>query len=453
MGGPDRQTTPRTGLDDFVAGLLKYGTLGYLPPDVMSQLYPPVPGVGGQTQPPPGLGGGNQPGGDIQALLGGPMALPPVQGDAPAPPPPGYPPTGGFNYGFPPGYNPPPGYGTGTATPQQPSNTVPGGAMPFDIGQFIQGRLSIPQYGGQFTAPTNALQNTAAAGAGSALSSFFGQQAPQPGRPFQPPSIQPPIMGGNAWSPPAAGMMSAFGMPPQAQPQPQPPGGNFTGPGAGVTMGSDIISQLFGRGTQTSQTPERSLLDMLGMQGPQANLAAAFQALDAQRRTGLAQDTRDLREQFSFSGNRFGTDLANAIGQRQSQSEQNFLAQAAPLAAQVAPQSFGQQVSALGTAGQLGQGAGQQSLEALLGLPGAFSQTSLLPGQVAGQGFNLGEQLRSIMQGDTAAKQAEFTRTQGALFPTLLQYAAGAPQIYTPGIGQQLLGTGAGLGGAALGAK
>lgn len=428
MGGPERQTTPRTGLDDFVAGLLKYGTLGYLPPDVLNQLLAPVPGTpGGGGQ--PGEGGGGQP--DIgnpdwhfnPMLAGGTPGggLPGLQASAAAP--------GGIGLGG------------------QPNAPIPSGAVPFDIGQFLQGRLSVPQYGGLFTAPTNQLQTNAAGGAGSALAAFFGQSPTQtggrsgyPGLPNIPPGPLPPGMslaalasgGGGGGYPPAVG------------------GG---GTPAGIGTGNDIISALLGRGQQGGGSIERSLLGILGAQGPQANLAQAFAALDAQRRTGLAQDTRDLREQFSFGGNRFSSDLANAIGARQSTSEQNFLAQAAPLAAQLAPQLFSAQTQALGTAGQLGLGSNQQSLEALLGLPQAFSTTSMLPGQVAGQGFNLGEQLRQIMQGDVAGRQAEFTRTQGALFPTLLQYAAGAPQIYTPGIGQQLLGAGTTLGASALGAK
>ena len=52
--GPTQVTTPRTGLDDFVAGLLKYGTLGFLPPQVLQQLLGPVPGT-------PDGGGGNIP--------------------------------------------------------------------------------------------------------------------------------------------------------------------------------------------------------------------------------------------------------------------------------------------------------------------------------------------------------------------------------------------------------
>lgn len=419
MGGPQRQTTPRTGLDDFVAGLLKYGTLGYLPPDVLNQLFPPTPGT-------PGAGGGGHPTFDFLGG-GGPSIQPPIPGmsaDVVG--------GGGNNWNYNPGGNGLPGGGGGGGVggfdpgslPLSGGNAPPAGSVPFDIGKFIQGRLSIPQYGGPFTAPVNALQSGALGGAGSSLASFFGPRSTTSGYPF----ASPPIGGGGG-------------------------GGGFPNvtTGAGIGTGNDIISQLLGRGIQTSQTPERSILDILGIQGPQANLASAFSALDAQRRTGLAQDVNNLREQFSFTGNRFGSDLANAIGQRQSASEQNYLANVAPLAAQLAPQMFGQQVSALGTAGQLGGEAGNQSLQALLGLPGAFSTTSMLPGQVAGQGFNLGEQLRQIMQGDTSARQAEFTRTQGGLFPTLLQYAAGAPQIYTPGIGQQALGAGAGV--AALGAK
>lgn len=423
MGGPERQTTPRTGLDDFVAGLLRYGTLGYLPPNVLSQLFPPVPGTPGQPPARPGnpvfppggyqpphtdelstlvsmLTGGGAPGGpSIQPAIQPPYAEPaggqPAY-DQPAPnQPPGYPPS---QPGFPPNYPPViPGVPGGVPAP---GNTPPPGSVPFDIGQFIQGRLSVPQYGGPFTAPANPLQTMAAGGVGQSLASFFN---------------------------------------PASQ----------TGAGAG----SQILQSLLNRGNQSSQTPERSILDMLGAIGPQADLNSAFSALDTQRRTGLGKDIRDLREQFSFSGNRFGSDLANAIATRQTDSENNFLAQTAPLAANLAPQLFGQRVSALGTAGQLGQGAGDQSLQALLGLPGAYSTTSAVPGQVANQGFNIGEQLRQILQGDIGAKQAEFTRTQGGLFPTLLQYAAGAPNIYTPGIGQQLLGAGTTVGASALGAK
>lgn len=746
MGGPDRQTTPRTGLDDFVAGLLKYGTLGYLPQSVLSQFYPPVPGAGSSGPLPPGLGGpGSEPlipfqpsgspminsmapGGGIDQLLASPQAAP----DATAAP---------VQRKFYPPLPPPP-------PPSQPGGGggPPTGSVPFDIGQFITGQLSLPQYGGQMTAGPNQLQLGAGQAAQGALQSPFLSpgygvstlaqlfNAAQPrGSQQLDPALMSLLGGGGFANQPGSDILQQLGLgggpgsqylatAAQGSAAQGSPLQQFLGNAAApaqqslMSLGSfnpalqgigQLIQQLQSPGAaQTSPlsqflggaaSPERAQLSQLGQTNPVAqlmqqlsqfgqanpaaqasqflqqqagasgnesqagsalssllggqtgaeqqaqgllgglaggqNLSSLFSAIDAARQQGLSRDVGNIREQFSAGGAGLSTGLAREIANRQQQSERDYLSQIGQLGlsalptqvsaaqalgglggqqgarqlgaaqalgglggqtaqrqvdigqllgqlglggassqqsalsnagqlglgglqgqlaalqaggqlglgggqlglgaaqgitqAQLADLSrqtdisqligqlgiggYGQQAGVIGNAGQLALGGqqagigaaqgltqaniadlarrgdiggilqnlglqsgttlGQQgisqasllsqilqgnqatSLSALQSLPGATQTFSQIPGQVAGQAANIGDMLRQIQQQGLTAQQAEYQRTAGALFPSILQYAAGAPQIYTPGIGQQLLGAGAGLGGAALGAK
>jgi hypothetical protein len=279
----------------------------------------------------------------------------------------------------------------------QPPTDMPGGAATTagggGLGRFLQDILGIPQYGGQMTAGPNTLQRQGLNLAGQGLSSF---------------------------SP---------------------------------NTGQNIIQQLLGLaggggpGADFLRTAGTGLTN-LGMTGATPDVASIFQALDNQRRAGLERDVGDIREQFSFGGNRLSSDLMRAISGRQAESEASFLGEGSRVAAQLAPALFQGKVGALSGAGDIGNLLNQLSLGASSSLPGAFQTTSLLPGAVAGQGFNIGEQGRAIEQGGLDRMMQEFLRTQMGLLQPALGYAAGAPLISSPGAGSQVLGAGAtALGG------
>lgn len=148
------------------------------------------------------------------------------------------------------------------------------------------------------------------------------------------------------------------------------------------------------------------------LSGNGADIGQVFQALDAQRRQALGTDIRDLREQYSGVGLRYGSDLSQAIATRQGQSEQNlnatmaqlipsllsssnqsqsiglnFLAQLPQLLTQVGGTTgnlnLGQQqntISSLGQAGNLGLGSSGLTLQ---GMQSAISSI------LQGQGLNL----------------------------------------------------------------
>lgn len=587
--GPERQTTPRTGLDDFVAGLLRYGTLGYLPQSTLSQLYPPVPGTPQTGVLPPGTGG---PGSEPLTPPGFPFGgggVPPGGGPMIGPTAPG---AGGGGGGLTRFLGPlanvqagaPPQAGNSLkdiinglinpgGTPGGASGGLPGGpgAVPFDLGQFIIGQLSLPQYGGQMTAGADPLQLQAAQASqaglgginpqlgGDVLSRLLGQANPQSQASNIPPQLQA-LLSGFANQPGASTLQALTG-------GGGPGGGYLDRAASGSAAATSPLTQFLGAGAGQQQ----DLLTRLGLSNPTAqasqflmgqtgpagaesqaqgilgglaggqDLSSLFSQIDAARQQGLSRDIGNIREQFSAGGAGLSTGLARSIADRQQQSERDYLSQIGQLGlgslqgrtgaaaalgglggqtaqrqvdigqilGQLGLGGAGAQAGALGAAGQLGlggqqigagaaqgitqaqladlsrtgdigqimqslglqagstlgqQGIGQAdllsrlfqgnqatSLSALQSIPGAYGSLLQAPQQAASSAASLGDMLRQIQQQGLSAQQAEYQRTAGALFPSILQYAAGAPQIYTPGIGQQLLGAGTTLGAAALG--
>lgn len=194
------------------------------------------------------------------------------------------------------------------------------------------------------------------------------------------------------------------------------------------------------------------------LSGNGADIGSIFQALDAQRRQSLGTDVRDLREQYSNAGLRYGTDLSNAIATRQGQSEQNlnasmaqlipsllsssnqsqsiglnFLSQLPSLLTQVGSTTgglnLGQQqntISSLGQAGNLGLGGSAQTLS---GLQSAI--TSIL----SGQGLNLDalKTAAGVGSSDLASRISALTGA-GSISNT---GASSAGQLGLQGQGQQ----------------
>lgn len=249
--------------------------------------------------------------------------------------------------------------------------------------------------------------------------------------------------------------------------------------GLNNVAGQDVIGQALSplhqaQGLLSSYSSLPAVQSLLN--GGGGDIGQIYQALDAQRRQSLGTDIRDLREQFSGQGLRYGTDLANAITTRQGQSEQNLNATVAQLIPQLLgsqtqsrsaglnflaqiPQlltsvggttgnlGLGQQqntISGLGTAGQLGLGASGQSLSGM---------QSAIQSILSGQGLNLdalkaasatgSSDLSSIVQ---ALSSAGSLQQGGAssLASLLLQ-----GQGQQAGILQSLLGTQVGAAGTA----
>lgn len=183
----------------------------------------------------------------------------------------------------------------------------------------------------------------------------------------------------------------------------------------GLDAQNQAVQQLLGSG---------AMQNLLGGGGADPN--AIYSALDAQRRTGLGRDVRDLREQFSFAGLRDSTDLQGAVAQRQAESEQGLMAQMAQIMPQLQAQQAQAQAAGLGAggalAGMLGQGgqaAGQLGLQqqqnvlsalqgaGQLGLSGAqLGQQAL--GQAGQLGLGAGQlqqqALQAAMQGSLGAR-------------------------------------------------
>lgn len=333
-----------------------------------------------------------------------------------------------------------------------PGQTPTGGAPPtnagpgqFRLGDFIQQMFSLPQYGGQMGAGLRPEQLAALGQAGGAAGQFFGSQ------------------GGTA---------------------------------------QQIISQLLGQG-QTgggfapaglenllSNLPGQDILRQIGMGGGpgggalqgiasgQGNLPEydqLFNAISSAQQGTFNRNLRDIREQYSSAGLRQGSDLANAFAQAGTENAQNIGSMLAQLGLQSAGAQSGARLGAAQELGRLGLGAGQalgqaglgggdilsqlfsgqqgRALSALQALPGAQATLAGLPMDIATRLFGLGEAARGVQDTNLQRMLAEFQRTQGALFPGIVNYASGAPIISSPGIGSQVLGAGASLGGAALGAK
>lgn len=182
-------------------------------------------------------------------------------------------------------------------------------------------------------------------------------------------------------------------------------------PTAGAT---DIIGSLM-------STPALSSLMSTGGFDP----ASIFASLDEQRRAGLARDERDIREQLGTSGLRFSTNLADMFQTGRRESEANMMGEIArlmPQYAQTQQAGMGQGINALL------QAAG------LLGSQGLSRQQNVLSG--LGQSGQLGlgagnaniNALVAAMQGQQAQTQGQ----QGAatdVVSQLIQQMTGAGQL------------------------
>lgn len=175
----------------------------------------------------------------------------------------------------------------------------------------------------------------------------------------------------------------------------------------------------------------------LGQYQAQGGLAQALAQL------GLAQrgQTGDILNQ---AGGLAGQDLTRlgSLGQFIQQNSADTSGNLANLSLQGGAQL-----------GNLFQGAQGQSLQAMLGLPGAYGDLSKLPLNLAQQGYSIGQQGQISDQAALDKQMQEYMRTFGGLFNMVGNYAAGAPVISQPGLGGQLLGAGTTLGAAALGGK
>ena len=369
------------------------------------------------------------------------------------------------------------------------------------------GGLSIPQFGGELTAAPNQLQ-TGGFGVAQQGQNAFGDTGLQNimqilggvtgqtgGMDFLPPELRaafglPAFGGGGGGVNLAAGAPGEVNVPEFTTSQFTLPGQTATrvGGGGGSGGGGDGLG---GEGDGTRFLPEfavapppgglggqpppignevagsgvgsigaaENILSGIGTSGS-PDFAALGQALRGQSDIGLDRTIRDLREQFSTAGLRFGSDIRNEVARAGNESTANLNAELARLGISAAESQgqlrlgAGQALGGLGL-GQTGQisdlfsgGAGRQQ-EANLALPGIFSGLSNLPTQVGGGGFALGEGFRGIQDTENVRRAQEFQRTEATLLPMLLNFFAGAPQITSPGIGQQLLG----FGGAAAGGK
>lgn len=333
--------------------------------------------------------------------------------------------------------------------------------------QDLATRLSLPQFQGPFAAPITPVQEQALGGVQDLLETAGGQFGQSQDVINQ--------IGQLAQGGPLAG--TAGGTSPIAQ--------QLLGFGAGGAAGAERAA-LGGLGPARGVLPAQALLGGLATGGAQQSLLPTFAAIDAQRRAGLGRDIRDIRELFSAQGNRFSTDLANTVAARQAESEAGQLAEFGRLSAGVLPAQLQAQLGAATGLGQLGLGQQQQGIQALLGggqlglggaqlgaqaagtlgslqnqaalgqlgalagIPGLINQNIAAQLGLQRGAFGLGEGARRIEDMDILRRMAEFQRTSGAGLPGITGFFGAAPQIVQPGIGDQLFGLGAGLGGAAL---
>jgi hypothetical protein len=277
--------------------------------------------------------------------------------------------------------------------------------------------------------------------------------------------------------------------------------------GAGVLPERAGLNAIVsGSPTSGAQNRLSALFDTIAME-ELPGLPDVFAALDAQRRPALDRDIRDLRELFGSQGLRFSSDLAGAVGQRQSESEANILAEVARILPQLSGartqsvqtlgnigQTIGQLalgeqgniLQGLGTAGQLGlegtgldmnalaqlisgqagagsilgqlgtslfQGGQGNALQALLGLPGA--QGAFREQQLGGieRLLGLGTGFQQLQQQPLDRQYAEFQR-QLAMLPAILGFFGGTP---APNVGpsplSQIGNLAIGAAGTAIGAK
>jgi len=226
------------------------------------------------------------------------------------------------------------------------------------------------------------------------------------------------------------------------------PTGNSPLPGTEQVM-SSLLANFGNNGNISSRLNGGPALNSLLGGAATDTMSNLFTALDNQRKQSLNQDIGNLREQYSNNGLRFGTDLSRAITDRQSQSENNLLAQVAGVMPQITAQDIQGKTAGLGFQTQ---GADILS-NLLLNSPGALTSLNMMPYAISGaqqgiaQGdlglltnpFNLNQ--ISTTQNDTNAARAyqEFGRTQN-LFPSILGFLGGTnpgqntPSPFTQGV-------------------
>lgn len=210
----------------------------------------------------------------------------------------------------------------------------------------------------------------------------------------------------------------------------QAPGGTGGVPSSGIPQNNalaDIIQQFslpsFANNTSVGPTPlqqqstdfasdflatnpftdtaniQSALQSLIG--GQQFDNTPQFQALEAINKRRLGEESAQLNELFGSQGARFGSDIARGQGELSSRALENESLQRA----QIAQQSFQQ---------------AQQNRLGALPLPGQLGQQQL---NQATSAFNIGQANQSSQERDIQRQMAEFARTQGALFPLLLQFA------------------------------
>lgn len=352
------------------------------------------------------------------------------------------------------------------------SNQIRGGQ---DVGSLLAGMGTLPGFQGPWTAGTDPNQAQAIEGMGGIFNQFMN--------------------GGMQQGQDILGMLgqragAGFALPPELQ-----------AAMSGATTGNSFLQNLAGgfnpggqdmigqAGNWLGQQMNNGTIQNLLQGGQTADIGQIGAALDAARRPGLNRDIRDLREQFSFNGLRRGTDIQNAVAARQAESESGMMGQLAGMLPQLTGQSNQTSLGTLnavanlaGTQGQLGQmlgnlglGAGNlqlgaaqglnqsglgvadlmgnlfnnqqgNSLQALLGMPGAFQGLSQLPGQMANQLFGMGTVLQNQAQQGIQNQIGGFNQQQ-SMIPGLLAFLGGTPQQQvTPSLLSQLGQLGLGYG-------
>lgn len=201
----------------------------------------------------------------------------------------------------------------------------------------------------------------------------------------------------------------------------------------GQGMGTSPLDQIANAAPGITSAASQQLLQM-AQGGGAPDFQSAFSAIDNARRAGLDRDVRDLREQFSYGGNRFSSDLANAIGTRQSESEATSLGQMAQLALQ--------------SAGQIGQnrlGAGQSLAQLGLGSAQGFSDATLQQRQQNLSGAGQLGQLQLGQFGQVGNILGMLQQGQGQDLNRLLQAGQFQQGLAGDAAGQMLQGS---LGGS-----
>ena len=164
---------------------------------------------------------------------------------------------------------------------------------------------------------------------------------------------------------------------------------------------TDFMSELMRSNPFADQSSFQQALTAMLDSGTPFDNTAQFDALEARNDRRLNDQRAQLAEQFGATGNRFSRDL----GVADARLTGDFLAEESLQRANLQQSSFenaaGRRLAAMGIA------------------PNAFAQTVGAGSQMANVGF----QERQFEENAINRQMAEFARTQGAMFPLLLQFA------------------------------